>query len=134
MRSQAVAVDDLFPTNKIPKHRDVANLGLLQQINQRQLSARPANDGLAARIESDDLAARMQMTVPKVTDLQHESQITREQYRLEDENAANFGRGYLLARRLLEKGIHFVSFIAGRIRIATYQLGCPRSYATQPWT
>ena len=113
MRSTGTAVDDLFPEKEISITRELASRQLLQQINQRHLAARPPDDELAARIESYRLAAKMQMAVPKVTDLDQESQTIRNQYGLEDDATAEFGRGCLLARRLLEQGVRFVQLYSG---------------------
>jgi hypothetical protein len=61
------------------------------------------------------LAARMQLAAPEVSDLSGETATTRALYGLDDKNAltAGFGRNCLLARRLLEKGVRFVSLYNG---------------------
>jgi uncharacterized protein (DUF1501 family) len=55
----------------------------------------------------------MQMTVPEVTDLNRETAATQKMYGLTNEQTAEFGRGCLLARRLLEHGVRFVQLFAG---------------------
>lgn len=113
MRSKGTAVDDLFPEQAIPESREIASRKLLHQINQRHLRSRPYDDELAARIESYSLAAKMQMAVPEVTDLERESAATHELYGIEQETTQDFGRSCLMARRLLEKGVRFVQLYSG---------------------
>ena len=62
----------------------------------------------AARIESYELAFRMQMSAPEATDVSSESEATKKLYGLDDAAAADFGGRCLLARRLVERGVRFV--------------------------
>ena len=66
------------------------------------------NDQLDARINSFELAFRMQMAAPEVTNLSRESKLTRELYGIDGSETDNFGRQCLLARRLAEKGVRFI--------------------------
>ena len=66
------------------------------------------HDELAARMESYELAYRMQMEVPGILDLGNEKESTREAYGLDDVRTEEFGRRLLLARRLIERGVRFV--------------------------
>ena len=61
------------------------------------------------------MAARMQLSVPEVTDLSSESKQTREMYGTDDANTnkAGFARNCLLARRLIERGVRFVQLFNG---------------------
>jgi uncharacterized protein (DUF1501 family) len=68
---------------------------------------------LAARIESYELAYRMQTSAPEVVDLQRESEATREMYGLNNKRTADFGRKCSITRRLLEKGVRFVQLYSG---------------------
>ncbi len=81
-------------------------------INRRHQATRPESD-LAARIKSYELAAKMQLSVPRVTDLAGETAATQEAYGLNRDETAEFGRSCLLARRLLEQGVRFVQLFAG---------------------
>jgi hypothetical protein len=75
---------------------------------------------LAARLKSYELAARMQLAVPEVTSLESEPLATRQMYGLDQKPTNDFGRGCLLARRLLERGVRFVQLFSGGA------LGSPR--------
>src|SRR5690606_25877397 len=57
---------------------------------------------------SYEMAFRMQASVPELCDLSQESQATLDQYGVEH-GKSSFGATCLLARRLVEKGVRFVS-------------------------
>jgi len=61
-----------------------------------------------ARLQSFELAFRMQMAAPEAVDLGAESPQTRKLYGLDDPQTENFARQCLLARRLSERGVRFV--------------------------
>ena len=93
----------------------------LQSLNRRHLEEYPGDSELAARISSYELAARMQLSVPEVSDLSTESATTIHAYGADDsENAlkAAYARNCLLARRLIEQGVRFVQVFNG-----AYQTG-----------
>jgi hypothetical protein len=68
---------------------------------------------LEARIQSYELAARMQLSAPEALDLAKESHATRNAYGLDQPVSADFGKNCLLARRLLERGVRFVQVWSG---------------------
>jgi hypothetical protein len=113
VRSKGVAVDDLFPATEIGPQQELASRQLLAKMNRRHLLERPGDDELEARIRSHQLAAKMQMAVPEVTDLSKESQQTHEMYGLGGEETDDFGRSCLFARRMIEKGVRFVQLYSG---------------------
>jgi hypothetical protein len=113
MRSQGTPIDDLFPARPLPADAERATRQLLDAMNERHGAQRPGDDALAARIRSYELAARMQVAIPEVTDLGRETQATHALYGLERPESAEFGRGCLLARRLLERGVRFVQLFSG---------------------
>jgi hypothetical protein len=113
MRSQGTPIDDLFPSRELSPDADRATRDLVASLNQQHQSHRPGDDALAARMRSYELAARMQLAVTEVADLRHESQATQSLYGLDRPESADFGRGCLLARRLLERGVRFVQLFSG---------------------
>ncbi len=113
LRSQGMPIDDLFPARPLAADADRATRRLLDQLNQTHQARRPGDDALAARIRSSELAARMQLAVPEVTDIAQETQHTQTLYGLDRPESADFGRGCLLARRLLERGVRFVQLFSG---------------------
>jgi len=82
-------------------------------LNQKHGAEHPGHGDLAARMESYELAYRMQMTVPEVVDLESESESLRDMYGLNDKETASFGRQCLMARRLVEQGVRFVQIFSG---------------------
>ena len=96
---------------------DSATREFIGFLNSLHLARHPAEQELQARIASYELAARMQLSAPEVTDLSKESKATRDLYGADDPNPlkAAYARNCLLARRLLERGVRFVSlFCASR--------------------
>ncbi len=87
----------------------------LRRLNDAHLDRHPGDTDLAARVAAYELAARMQLSAPEVTNLNGESPATRALYGLDDpdEIKAGFGRNCLLARRLVERGVRFVTLFNG---------------------
>jgi hypothetical protein len=83
-------------------------LDLLAEINREHLQASGPDQALEGRIDSFELAFRMQSVFPEAEDLARESTATRTAYGLDDKVTENFGRQCLLARRFLERGVRFV--------------------------
>ncbi|MEX2187505.1 MAG: DUF1501 domain-containing protein [Pirellulales bacterium] len=111
--STGPAVRDLFAAREIDPAVERASRDLLARINDRHLAERGGSDPLSARIESYGLAAKMQMAVPRVTNLDEESAATHSMYGLDQDATRDFGRNCLLARRLLEQGVRFVQLFSG---------------------
>lgn len=112
-RGQGAAIDDLTPAEPIATDRELATRTLLNAMNRRHFAAHEGEDALAARIRSYELAAKMQLAVPEVTDLATETAATHALYGLDQAESADFGRGCLLARRLLERGVRVVQLFSG---------------------
>jgi hypothetical protein len=88
-------------------------LDLLAKLNQEHLDARPGGSDLAARIESYELAYRMQSEAPEAVDLGQEDQATLDLYGVGRQPTDEFGRNCLVARRLVERGVRFVQLYSG---------------------
>jgi hypothetical protein len=83
-------------------------LELLRKLHERNQSNSTINEALEARIQSFELAFRMQTQAPEVTDLSGESEITRKLYGMDDSKTENYGQMCLLARRFAERGVRFI--------------------------
>jgi hypothetical protein len=94
-------------------------LDTLRKMNEQHLDSRNHDSELAARIESYELAFRMQMSAPEATDVSSESDATKKLYGLDDPIRADFGGRCLLARRLVERGVRFVQVWSGNGMNAT---------------
>ncbi|MFN7806392.1 MAG: DUF1501 domain-containing protein [Planctomycetaceae bacterium] len=106
-----------IPSDKA-RVRYISNSRLPREIQRMQLErlARQNRDhqqgaaeaALEARINSFELAFRMQSAIPEIEDLSGESQATQALYGLDDPTTANFGRMCLMARRFAEAGVRFI--------------------------
>jgi hypothetical protein len=83
-------------------------LDFLARANREHLEATGPNPALEARLQSFELAFRMQSEMPAAQDVADESPATRRLYGLDDPVTANFGRQCLMARRFAERGVRFV--------------------------
>jgi hypothetical protein len=83
-------------------------LDFAQQLNGLQLQRTGSDAALEARIESLELAYRMQAEAPEVLDIRGETAATHKLYGIDEQPTDNFGRQCLLARRLSEAGVRFV--------------------------
>jgi len=109
-------VRNLTPPKGILPATDRAARSLLQQMNQRHLEQHPDDGSLAARIASYELAARMQLSVPAISDLSTEPAHIMKLYGADDTQnptKASFARNCILARRLIESGVRFVQLFNG---------------------
>ncbi len=113
LRARGTPIDDLFAARPIAASQEAATRELLQTLNRRHLAEHQDADPLAARMQSYEMAARMQMAVPEVADLARETAETQSLYGLEKAETADFGRACLMARRLLERGVRFVQLFSG---------------------
>jgi uncharacterized protein (DUF1501 family) len=109
-------VRHLASPEDITKASDAAARSLLQRMNARHLEQHPGDGKLAARIASYELAARMQLSVPEISDLSTEPAHILKLYGADD--AANptkaaFARNCILARRMIERGVRFVQLFNG---------------------
>jgi hypothetical protein len=84
-----------------------ASLDSLNRLNQLSLEA-VGDPEIAARIQSYELAYRLQTSAPELMDLSGESKETLDRYGIKDPKEASFARNCLLARRLAERGVRFV--------------------------
>lgn len=109
-------IRNLLPPKRISNESDAAARELLKLFNREHLKRNPIDSNLAARIASYELAARMQLSVPEISDLSTESDHTLRMYGAddsEDELKAGYARNCILARKLIEKGVRFVQLFNG---------------------
>lgn len=88
-------------------------LRVLDSFNRRHLESLGAHSELEARIRSYEMAFRLQTAAPELFDLSAESSRTREAYGLETSPTKQTGRGCLLARRMVERGVRFIQLRVG---------------------
>src|SRR5262249_40047210 len=106
-------IDNLSPPRELAPARQRAQLDLLARLNRKQAEQRPAETELAARVESFELAYRMQMAAPEALDLNRKSVRVQNLYGLDNPKCAHFARQCLIARRMIERGVRFVQIYSG---------------------
>lgn len=93
---------------RLPRDVQRRQLDLLAEANREHLERAGPDLALEGRLESFELAFRMQTAMPRIEDISGESAATKRLYGLDDPVTAGFGRQCLLARRFLEHGVRFV--------------------------
>ncbi len=106
-------VRDLLPARPVSVAEEAATRAFLRESNALHLERSSGESALAARVRSYELAARMQLAVPRVADLSGETATLRTMYGLDRPETADAARRCLLARRLLERGVRFVQIYSG---------------------
>jgi len=109
-------IPNLFRPGTISEKADAASRDFLRKLNDDHLARHPGDTDLAARISAYELAAKMQLSAPRIADLSDESAETLKLYGADDtQNSlkARFARNCILARRLVEKGVRFVQLFNG---------------------
>ncbi|HND52349.1 MAG TPA: DUF1501 domain-containing protein, partial [Pirellulaceae bacterium] len=113
MRGGAEPIQYLQTPKEVSAARQAGKLELLNRLNRDHAAARRDQSELDARIQSYELAFRMQATAPETVDLSRESAETQSLYGMNEKETADFGRQCLLARRLVERGVRFVQLYHG---------------------
>lgn len=101
------------PGTSVGEERDVR--GFLNKINRKHAKQFRGETELDARIAAYELAARMQLSAPEVTDISKETPSTIKLYGADSENPLKsaYAKNCILARRLLERGVRFVQLYCG---------------------
>lgn len=99
---------EFIKNNSLDMKQQRRQLDLLYELNERHLKQREEDQQLDARIQSYELAYRMQMEASDAFDISQEPESLRKAYGEND-----FGRQTLIARRLLERGVRFIQLWTG---------------------
>ena len=113
LNGQGVPIANLERPRDLTDPAQRAQVDLLNRLNRHELEASPGEEALAARIESFELAYRMQMAAPEALDITGESEATKRLYGLDDPRCTHYARQCLTARRLVERGVRFVQIYSG---------------------
>ncbi|MDA0197001.1 MAG: DUF1501 domain-containing protein [Bacteroidetes bacterium] len=108
-------IADLFPPEDkyLTPQADKDGMQVLKELNQSHLKGREYDSRLEGRIQSYELAAKLQVAAPEVFGMEGESDGIKKLYGLDDPITEDFGRNCLIARRLLERGTRFVQIWSG---------------------
>lgn len=116
-RPSGMPIVDLKPPADISPATQRARLDQLMKLNEIDAAKYPGNTELNARIESYELAYRMQRAAPEAVDVESEPETTRKLYGMDSPRTAPFARQCLMARRLVERGVRFVQLYHGGLGI-----------------
>ncbi len=111
LNAQGAPINNLFRREGMTDEQQLAQLDLLRSLNKHQPTSDEAD--LAARIESYELAYRMQMAAPEALDIDAEPAHIREMYGIDNPKCQHFAKQVLTARRLVERGVRFVQIYSG---------------------
>jgi len=107
-RPQGAPILNLTRPDGITREDQRAQLDFLKTINKAHLAGHEGEPDLLARINSFELAYRMQMEAMDLADFATESKATIELYGIDKDASKNIGTKCLMARRLVERGVRFV--------------------------
>jgi hypothetical protein len=113
MRPGTSPILNLKPASGMSEERQRDTLELLKGLNQAHSAERGHDAQLEARLQSYDLAYRMQSEAPGVVDVSDETEATKKLYGIDEPATQEFGTRCLLARRMVERGVRFVQLYSG---------------------
>ena len=113
LRSKGAPIIDLNTPEGTTREVQRELLNALYDINSKHLAQRSDNTDLAARINSYELAFKMQQHAPEAVDFSQETEATQKLYGLDNPRTLDFGKRCLLARRLVERGVRFIQLYSG---------------------
>ncbi len=112
-RNEGAPIYHLDPPAGVNDRQQRSKLDLLAKLNRHFAVDKPEDTELTARLNSYELAWRMQSAAPEAVDLSNESDATKKLYGLDNKETEKFGKNLLLARRLVERGVRFVQCYSG---------------------
>jgi hypothetical protein len=114
MNVEGAPIFDLVPPKDVTGEQQSRLLRLVNNLNRQQKKEHyPLDEDLEARIKNYELAARMQLAATEIADLSKETQATKKLYGLDSGKDSSFGASCLAARRLVERGVRFVTVVVG---------------------
>ncbi len=109
-KPQGAPVENLDRSREMAPEQQRAQLDLLASLSRKRPMDEPE---LKARLETFELAYRMQMAAPEAIDIARESQLTQKLYGIDNPKCTHFAKQCLMARRLVERGVRFVQIYSG---------------------
>ncbi len=107
-QSQGTPVLNLNRQPKITRQDQRAQLDLMAKLNDEHMRRHTRDAEFANRMQSFELAFRMQKEATEVVDLSRETKAMHELYGIDNPRSKSFGSKCLMARRLVESGVRFV--------------------------
>jgi hypothetical protein len=114
MNVEGAPIFDVTRPKDVTENQQKSFLSMVNTLNQVQRKQGYSLDlDMEARIANYELAARMQLAASNVADLSKETDATRKLYGLDDPATRHYGGCCLMARRLVERGVRFVTVVNG---------------------
>src|SRR3954454_21551263 len=113
LRPKGPPIDNLVRSESLTDAEQRSQLDLVKRMNQLHHDRYRAETELAARIESFELAYRMQSSAPEAIDLDSEPEHIKQLYGMDDPRCEHVARQCLTARRMVERGVRFVQIYSG---------------------
>ena len=108
--SEQAKIPYIENAEKQPRDLQRLELDLLREINTERMNQTGPDLALEGRINSFELAFRMQTAAPELQQITDETEATQKAYGLDNPKTKNFGRQCLMARRFIERGVRFVQW------------------------
>ena len=113
LKPKGEPIDNLRRPREVGDPAQRAQLDLLAKLNRQRLGGSAAENELTARIESFELAYRMQTAAPEAFDVEQEPEHLKRLYGLDQKHCRHFAAQCLMARRMVERGVRFVQIYSG---------------------
>jgi len=113
LRPKGDPIDNLRRPAGMTDQTQRAQLDLLARLNREHHAPAAVESDFNARIESFELAYRMQTAAPEAFDIARESEETKTLYGLDQKHCTHFAAQCLMARRMVERGVRFVQIYSG---------------------
>ena len=113
LKPQGAPIDNLLRPGDLTDQQQRNQLDLMARLNRRNLEQRPGDSELSARIETFELAYRMQLAAPEAIDIDRETVQTKALYGTDNPRCQHFAKQCLVARRMVERGVRFVQIYSG---------------------
>ena len=113
LQPTGIPIPHLIPSGKASDATQKNYLDLIRKLNHGLHENNPEESELTARMESFELAYRMQSAAPASLDIDSEPAHIHRLYGLDNSQCNHFGRQCLMARRLVERGVRFVQIYSG---------------------
>lgn len=112
-RAGDTPIFDLAPAKAISAKQQRSKIDLLAKLNAEFGADKLEDTELAARLNSYELAFRMQAAAPEAVDLSKETETTKKLYGIDEDATRKYGTLCLMGRRLVERGVRFVQLYSG---------------------
>ncbi|MBI1764194.1 MAG: DUF1501 domain-containing protein [Acidobacteria bacterium] len=112
-RASANPVYYVTPPETVSDAQQRGKIDFLAQLNRRYSADKPDDSELLARLNSYELAYRMQAAAPEAVDLSKETEATKKLYGIGNPVTDKYGTMCLLARRLVERDVRFIQLYSG---------------------